>query len=81
MCWLVIWKRETASDDTVSDVYPNVSLDVTLFTHVAAVGNDDYDVTLGRHKSKSTRFHIDVYEGFILIFKQARTISIKYICL
>ena len=36
---------------------------------------------LWRHRSEPTGFHIDVFECFILIFKQARNISLRWKCL
>ena len=61
-------------------MYPNVSLDETVFTHNAVVGNNHFvhcDVT-GRSRQVSTSVFC---ECFILIFKQARNISIKCKCL
>ena len=61
-------------------MYPNVSLDETVFTHIAAVGNNRFvhcDVTgWSRHVSTSMFFGC-----FTLVFKQARNISIEWICL
>ena len=63
-------------------MYLNVSLDEAVFTHIAAVGNKHFvhcDVT-GRSRQVSTSMFL---EGFILIFKQTRNISIKrnvYLC-
>ena len=36
---------------------------------------------LWRHRLELTRFHVDVFGCFTLIFKQARNISIEWICL
>ena len=61
-------------------MYPNVSLDETVFTHIAAVGNNHIvycDVT-GQSRQVSTSM---VFECFILIFKQARNILIEWKCL
>ena len=61
-------------------MYPNVSLDKTVFTHIAAVGNNHFvhcDVT-GQGRQASTSMFC---ECFILIFKQARNILSKWKCL
>ena len=61
-------------------MYPNISLDETVFTHIAAVGNNHFvhcDVT-GRGRQASTSMFC---ECFILIFKQARNILSKWKCL
>ena len=61
-------------------MYPNVSLDETVFTHIAAVGKNHFvycDVT-GRSRQVSTSMF---FGCLILIFKQIRNISIKRKCL
>ena len=57
-------------------MYPNVSFDKVAFRHVAAAGNnevDDYDVTFASQDVSTS--------CFVLIFKQAKYISIKCLCL
>ena len=61
-------------------MYPNISLDETVFTIIAVVGNNHFvhcDVA-GRSRQVSTSMFC---ECFILIFKQAWNISIKWKCL
>ena len=61
-------------------MHPNVSLDETVFTCSAVVGNYHFvhcDVT-DRSRQVSTSMF---YEYFILIFKQARNVLIKWKCL
>ena len=59
---------------------PNISLDETVFTHIAAVGNNHFvhcDIT-GRGRQASTSMFC---QCFILIFKQAGNILSKWKCL